>query len=297
MVTRVRLLVLAVGLLLMTACAPAGPAPASPSASPGPLRGRGEFTFVPEDGRPIRVFFGAGQDDLRQAQIVVVMHGVNRNAADYRDSWLPHIDGRPVLVVAPEFSDADFPGSNGYNLGGLRRSGRERTDGPPGAFGYIEPLFRDVVRRIGGGQDRFDLFGHSAGAQFVHRYVEFVPDAPVGRAVAANAGWYTMPEATARFPYGMKDAPEADPRGFLNRELVVLLGADDIESENLRSDRQAMDQGSTRLDRGLAFYASARRAASEAGASLRWSLIVVPGIEHDHEAMAGVAARILLPSP
>lgn len=296
MVTRIRLLLLAVSLMVLSACAPGGAAaPASPSATPGSLRGRGDFSFTPDGGHPIRVFFAAGQDDLTQAQIVVVMHGVNRNAADYRDSWLPHIDGRPVLVVAPEFSEADFPGAPGYNLGGLRRPGRERADGPLGAFEYIEPLFRDVVRRIGGRQDRFDLFGHSAGAQFVHRYVEFIPDAPVGRAVAANAGWYTMPEANARFPYGMKEAPDADPRGFLNRELVVLLGADDIESENLRSDRQAMEQGSTRLDRGLAFYASARRSASESGASLRWSLIVVPGIEHDHGAMAGVAAKILLP--
>src|SRR3546814_13949249 len=39
----------------------------------------------------------------------------------------------------------------------------------------------------------YRLYGHSAGAQFVHRMVSFMPEARIEAAVAANAGCYTMP--------------------------------------------------------------------------------------------------------
>ena len=42
------------------------------------------------------------------------------------------------------------------------------------------------------------IYGHSAGSQFVHRFLMTRPDAPVERAVAANAGWYTLPDDECR---------------------------------------------------------------------------------------------------
>ena len=44
------------------------------------------------------------------------------------------------------------------------------------------------------------LFGHSAGAQFVHRLLLMVPDGRYAALVAANAGWYTVPDKSIDYP-------------------------------------------------------------------------------------------------
>lgn len=262
---------------------------ASAQATSSPLSGTGQFTFAPEGRRPIDVFYAGSAGDMRDAPIVVVMHGQQRNASDYRDAWTRHVQRRPGLVIAPRFSQSDFPGAARYNVGGLADPGGDR------AVDYIEPLFREVVRRIGGHQNTFDMFGHSAGAQFVHRYVTFMPHAPVGKAVAANAGWYTLPDQSEHFPYGLRGAPAPSrPRGFLQRRLIVMLGANDVGDESLRDDAAARRQGDTRLARGFSYFLAARRAAGEAGVDLAWSLQVVPGIDHDHDAMSDEAAELLL---
>ncbi|NKF31987.1 hypothetical protein HER21_36775, partial [Pseudomonas sp. BGM005] len=123
--------------------------------------------------------------------------------------------------------------------------------------------FENVRARIGGEQTGFSIFGHSAGAQFVHRYVEFVPHAPVNVAVAANAGWYTMPDESARFPFGLDgDAPQFDASAAFGRHLVILLGTDDVGTKNLRRDDEARAQGDTRLERGREFFDRALRASA-----------------------------------
>ena len=43
--------------------------------------------------------------------VLFVHHGVNRNGGDYRDFWLPLVDEADVLVIAPEFPAAGFPGA------------------------------------------------------------------------------------------------------------------------------------------------------------------------------------------
>ena len=40
----------------------------------------------------------------------------------------------------------------------------------------------------------------------MHRYLYYVPEARVSRFIAANAGWYTMPDFSIGYPYGLKDA-------------------------------------------------------------------------------------------
>ena len=152
---------------------------------------------------------------------------------------------------------------------------------------------------FGGDPARIALAGHSAGAQFVHRYLMYVPEARVGRVIAANAGWYTMPVRDVAFPYGLAGSgvDDAALRRALQRPLTVMLGTadNDPQHESLRRTPEAQAQGPHRLARGEAFVAAGRRAAAERGIASGWTLQRVDGVVHDNAGMAGPAAELLAP--
>ncbi|WP_392544405.1 hypothetical protein [Oryzobacter telluris] len=272
--------------------------PSMPRQTPALAAGPWELTVRLPGFPPIRVFGVTGAGDLTTAAVVVVMHGTERNASDYRDAWVPLVQRRPMIVVVPEFPDDDFPGAAGYNLGGVVDADGDPVPRERWTFAAIEPIVAQVRHQVGNTGRTFALFGHSAGAQFVHRYLEFMPQAPVSTTVAANAGWYTMPDESADFPYGLDalPTPSVDLRALFGRDLVVLLGSDDVETENLRRDRGANAQGSTRYQRGLSFFARGRAAAEEDALDFRWRLVVVPGVAHDHVAMSAAAVELIAPS-
>lgn len=292
----VALLTGALALTSVTGCSTTRSPPRE--GAPTDLVGPWELTVRLPNLPAITVYGVSGPGDLTTAPVVVVMHGTERNAADYRDAWVPLVRGRSAIVVVPEFPDDAFPGAEGYNLGGVVDDDGDLRPRDRWAFTAIEPIVAQVRHRTGNSGRTFAMFGHSAGAQFVHRYLEFVPRAPVSTAVAANAGWYTMPDRSARFPYGLEGLPPAtvDTRALFARDLVVLLGSDDVETENLRRDKGANRQGATRYERGQAFFARGRAAAASSGLDFRWRLVVVPGVAHDHVAMSGAAVDLLLPS-
>ena len=145
----------------------------TPSAfSPRALVGWQVFAYLPravETNAPVNVVF--------------VMHGVNRDAEqEFRRSVPAGIEPRAalpeqhnVLLLVPEFSHALFPGRNAYNFGDVvededpaRRRPRERW-----AFSSIDGIFTALRTALHLNAQGFHLFGHSAGAQFVHRFVAF----------------------------------------------------------------------------------------------------------------------------
>jgi hypothetical protein len=262
--------------------------------------GKGEFTFDgygPLSDRPIRVYYEAPTDPAT-AQILIVMHGVGRNAEDYRADWDSQVDSRNVLVLAPEFSDRNFPGHESYSLGNMGDDPDHLQPRDQWTFQIIEALFDYVVHDVGSSARDYALFGHSAGAQFVHRFIEFMPRHRARVAVAANPGWYTMPDDSVPFPYGLKGAPESsrDLGPAFASELVLLLGGEDTDpdDESLRHDEQSDAQGEFRLERGQNFFRLAQQVAAEQSMRFRWRMQVVGGVAHDHTAMSAIAAPLLL---
>jgi poly(3-hydroxybutyrate) depolymerase len=281
---------------LLAACA-SGQRPAGMDSAIRP--GLGVFTFDdyrPLEDRPVRVFYDAPAG-LDTAQILIVMHGVGRKAEEYRADWRNVVDSRNVLVLVPEFSEEQYPGSEGYALGNT-----VDPDGTPvpedrWSFHVVEALFDYVVREVGSNARDYALFGHSAGGQFVHRFIEFMPTHRARIAVAANAGWYTIPDDSITFPYGLRKAPAAvDLHRVFDTNLVVLLGAEDIDSDaqSLRRSEGSDKQGENRLERGLNFYRSSRDIAAKKSISFRWRLTVVPNISHSHAEISAVAAPFVL---
>ncbi|MDP1588284.1 MAG: hypothetical protein Q8M07_11100 [Prosthecobacter sp.] len=199
----------------------------APQSHAAPLAPGASSFEVQHDGKAIPVWYYLPEAARSDAPVLIVMHGVNRDADRYRDEWTPHAKKHGFILIAPEFSKEAFPGSDGYNLG------------TEGAFQFIEPVFDAVKAATGNRSERYHLYGHSAGAQFVHRFLYFVPQARV-----AKAGWWTMPDPEIDFPYGLRGSTvdAAALRAMLQRPLIVLLGTADTDEHhiNLRRTPEAL---------------------------------------------------------
>jgi pimeloyl-ACP methyl ester carboxylesterase len=165
------------------------------------------------------------------------------------------------------------------------------------AYSAIEHLF-DEVRD---GHNGYAIFGHSAGGQFVQRMALFRPDNRATLMVAANPGWYAMPEwrkdKAEAFPYSLVGSPagESELRQALAKRFVLMVGErdDDPDDENLNKSAGAVKQGEGRVERGENFFKAATAAAAALGVPLAWEMHEVPETAHDGEAMSKAAAAIM----
>jgi len=262
--------------------------------------GQGVFMFddyAPLSEKPVRVFTYRPEGDITKMPILFVLHGTLRNADDYRDNWMEIADEHEVLIVTPEFSEEHFPGSRGYNLGGMFDEDGDPVDEEFWAYSLIEPIFDKVVDLANSEQTSYDIFGHSAGAQFAHRLFLFKEDLRTNHVISANAGWYTLPDFEIDFPHGLRNTALDQER--LNRRLssrlLLQLGEEDTDPEDryLRTSDEAMEQGEHRFERGHYFRTAAEEIADEEGVELQWDIRVVPGVGHDNAEMAKDIAEYL----
>ena len=270
--------------------------------------GSGTFTVtLAATETPITIHYHRGENHGPTDPILQVLPGRGRNSDDYRDAWIEAAEAFDLLVLSPRFAEPDYPGVAAYNLAGMIHQGantrtfhdiRVRDDPDAWLFAGLDQVFDVAVTATGSQRTRYDVFGHSAGGQLVHRLVLFAPDARIDRAVAANAGWYTAVTGNAPFPYGLAGAPisERQLATALSRDLTVLLGGSDVGTETrggLRRTPEADVQGQHRLARGRFFYATARATAIDSGQLFNWSMHIVPGVGHSYAEM-GVAAAYYL---
>jgi len=237
------------------------------------------------------------------SDVLFVIHGNSRNPKPYCESWLAVAENTGALIICPDFArENGFPTADEFNMGNvfvLNKADRIVSLRPENdwSFSLIEALFDDVKVRFQNNSEDYLMFGHSAGAQFVHRHLLFKPDARVRAAVAANAGWYTLPANEIPFPYGLggSDVSETSLMKFLGKKLTILLGAKDVDpnSRNLRQTPEARKQGNNRFERGRFFYEYNQRLAKELGVQFNWNIGTVSGVGHDQTGMAPAAANIL----
>ncbi|MGC3969793.1 MAG: CapA family protein [Pirellulales bacterium] len=252
-------------------------------------------------GKSIPVWYFAPEEAAADAPVLIVMHGVNRDADRYRNEWLPHARKYGLLLLVPEFSNAAFPGELHYNLGSTTDDAGKPTPRETWTFEFIEPIFDAAKQAFGNRSSRYSIYGHSAGGQFVHRFLYFEPQARVKQAVAANAGWWTVPDSAIAFPYGLQNSAidAAAEKAMLARPLTVLLGTADVDTtdKNLRRTPEANAQGPHRFARGRNFFAAGKRRAAELGAPFGWQLATAPGVPHENKGMSAYAVRLLFGQP
>jgi hypothetical protein len=262
--------------------------------------GSGSFVFTDTLGnkdKPITVWYYKPEKSNPNYPVVFVMHGVRRNGREYRDSWVEHSEKGKFLLLVPEFSEKFYPGSMQYNLGNMFTPSGKSLSKSKWSYTAIECIF-DHARNIDGFKaERYSIYGHSAGAQFVHRLVLFLPDARIKTAICANAGWYTMPTGRFEFPYGLKKSHISlkQFRNAFSQNLIVLLGDKDTDQnhKHLRKTKEALAQGKHRFERGKNFFQCAKRETARLNTPLNWKLQTVAGVGHSNSGMAKAATKLI----
>jgi len=259
----------------------------------------GKWSFVWTDtkgraDRPMRVYTYRPRKCDSTCPMVFVLHGQKRNAAEFRDNWQSLADHYSFLVIAPEFTQKNWPRAAGYNLG----DAGEHKDRERWGFSAVEHLFDEM--RVD--QKDYRIFGHGAGAQFVQRMLLLRSDNRASALVAANPGWYTMAEwrkekSSDAFPYSLVNsrAGENELRQAFAKRFVLMVGENDVDPDDEGSinTAQVKKQGESAVDRGENFFKDATAVANDIGAKFSWELVELPTGTREGEAVSKAAAELL----
>jgi len=247
--------------------------------------------------KPIPVYVILPTVYSTNSKMLFSMHGINRNAYDYANIWKSFGIANNYIIAAPEFSSADWS-SSAYILGNMFTGTNGTGSLNPEwrwTFYFVQLIHQELVEACGIKDSTYILWGHSAGAQFVHRMALFFPDSLVSTYISANAGWYTAPDTSVVYPWGVKHdllSISSDYLfGFTNRNLIVMRGtADTLRDSNLDVEPLSDAQGRNRFERAGYYYAQARKI----NPNLTWLLIDVPDVSHEDNKMAIAAGNYLL---
>lgn len=306
---RAFVLALAIGIIVSTASS------AQDSHADHPLIDTGSGSFHVAGGenredKTIGVYYHKPATFTAKSRVLLVLPGAGRNGGTYRDDWIEASEEHGVLILALEYPEDSYPNFWSYNLAGMI-SEVEINEARTAMVGYtvnrnpttwifadFDRIFAEVKDELGLEADTYDMFGHSAGGQILHRMVLFHPENNANRILASNSGWYTVPTFDGEFPFGLDNlmtTGEGLGRPFM-ADLVVFLGELDDENEtrgHLVRSPEVDVQGISRIERGKHFYTTAKQAAEMLDSEFNWKIKVIPNVGHDHKRMSDAAADYL----
>jgi poly(3-hydroxybutyrate) depolymerase len=232
-----------------------------------------------------------------QTPLLFVHHGVGRNGAAYRDYWLPLAEQHELLAVAIEFPEDSFPDYLRYHFGNLHNEDGTPNPREQWTYGIVPRLF-DLLRQSGvTNRERYGVFGHSAGGQFVHRMLSFGFRDRVAVAVSANAGTYAMPDLDIPWPFGLgqTEVTRETLTSLLNFPLTVMAGTNDTKTTGRYFPKgpRSMRQGETRYHRAHNYVRLGHAAAQSLGTHCTWAVLDVPDVGHDGHGMSIAAAPVI----
>jgi hypothetical protein len=229
--------------------------------------------------------------------VLLVHHGVGRNGADYRDHWLRLVDEIDVLAIAIEFSEESFPDYLWYHFGNLHDEGGIPNPREQWTYGIDERLFAALREQGLTSRQRYGLFGHSAGGQYVHRMLSFGFRDRVAVAVSANAGTYAMPDLAIPWPFGLGETELDDGalRQVVEFPITIMTGTLDTKTTGRYFPKgpRSMRQGATRHERAHNYVRAGQAAAEALRTRCAWTVINVPDVGHDGERMSVAAAPVV----
>ena len=254
-----------------------------------------QTTFAYWNKPDVEIFYITPEKINKDTKVIFVIHGNSRNAEDYLSAWIPHVINKNVIVAAPQFRKIDF--RYFFLLEMAESSGKVNSNKNEYINNSISLFFNYLKSKFSLSTETYRMFGHSAGAQFTHRYMLLSMDNRISNSVIANAGWYTF-ITDDEFPYGINNSPinisNEQIKWFMSQKVNLLIGSDDIGFRSVNSSKGANLQGSTRVDRAANYFDSLIMSAENRGYALRWNYRVLDRVDHDYIKVTPYAAQILL---
>lgn len=286
--------------------------------------GSGAFLIEGAKGseeKSIRVYYHKPQNYQADSRVLLVIPGAGRNGDSYRDAWIEESEKYGVLILSPMYPEETYAFED-YHLGGLAKeltlaksisylensnvakldetqfSLSLNKDPETWLFNDFDRIFSLSMSALNASQTTYDIFGHSAGGQILHRMAIFQTAGKADRILAANSGFYTLTDSSLNFPFGTKNMHQN--KQFLaaafQKKLVLFLGELDNENETggtlLRSE-SVDKQGLHRLARGKFFFNQARDKALQDQLSFNWELKIIPQVGHNHREIGNAAGKFL----
>lgn len=252
--------------------------------------GTGFFEYTAFNSKTITVYFHIPSNATANFPILFVFHGNGRNANDYRNAMIAKADQYGFIVITPRFSSSDFPGGDAYNLGNVFTDGDNPSPeslNPENewTFSVIDPLFDFVKQSLNNNSLKYQVFGHSAGGQFAHRFLMYKPNAKYDTVVVSAPGWYTVTDFDISYPYGFSESPlsSISLSSLFQKKLIVQIGDldNDPNASSLRHNQFADAQGLNRLDRAQHFYNTANALAQNETLDFQWEFHINEGADHN----------------
>lgn len=263
--------------------------------------GQVEYTCQnePFKGRKVIIYYHIPNGDVANMPVQFVMHGDDRNGGSYRNAWIKKSDEYGFVDICPNFAKDIFADSE-YHRGNIAAANGSQNHPSQYVYNVIDEIFDFFVAHSNSNARSFNIYGHSAGGQFVHRMLTFRGTTRIDKAVSANAGWYTIPTNDTAFPYGTGDRTgktsgyNYDKKALYTAPLTILLGtADTLRTSNLNQSASADRQGTTRLARGKYYYDFCKKDAKKLGYKFNWEIKYVEGAGHSNGKMGPAAADII----
>lgn len=184
----------------------------------------GQATYASHEGTLYKLYVPTSYSPRHPARLVVSVHGTEGSPEAYADMWKKDAEAHGTIVLAPFFDVATFPNYDLLNID----LDADRSDL------RLLAMIDGLAQRANIQKERFYLFGHSKGGQFVTRFVLAHPGR-IARAAACGSGNYMMPNTTDPFPMGAQPnpfAPDLTNLSFdaiVSTPLAVVIGTKDIE--------------------------------------------------------------------
>jgi pimeloyl-ACP methyl ester carboxylesterase len=210
----------------------------------------------------------------RPLQVLIALHGMGGNGADFGSALASQADAHGWLIVAPTFNYGDWTDP------------AQITREDPALVAWLSDYVHHLADRTGYAvQPRVLVFGHSRGAQLALHFTEIHPEQVVAVS-AASAGTYTLPFSrdaqsgqALQFPFGVADLASTDggqafdPTSFNTVPVWIGVGGADNNAADVPA---AWDPfiGTDRLHRAQSFT----QALENLGADV--SLQVFPKTDH-----------------
>ncbi|GAA6136250.1 hydrolase [Oceaniserpentilla sp. 4NH20-0058] len=245
--------------------------------------------------------------DETPKNILVIAHGMLSKidkasdvAKKYISRWVKYADKHGLLLIAPVFDTSRF-GNLGGGFGGYRNLFGKFVP----ADEFVNKLVSRYSFQTSSGSKRFYLYGHSAGGQFVNRYVVTHPDKVI-HAVVSAAGRYSYPTTSSKWPYGagnlsknLKWKDGSKNRVFISKSLrnyalaankvSIVIGSKDIKSQ----PKRPAHSGNTRIEIAKSWALEMNKNAKRYGVNGIVNVNVIQGIGHSSSALTPHCANVL----